>query len=167
MRTKTQKQDIIQDLKKNFDQAKGFVFLNLQKLNSPNLFRLKKELRSSDSSLQVSKKTFVHIANPEITLENISGPFALVFDFEGNLKPFSILGKLKDEMTLEVYGGSVEGRHMAADQVWQIAKLPPREIMLSQLVGSLKGRLYATVSTLRAPLQKLHSVVNQIKEKKQ
>ena len=167
MRTKTQKQDIVSDLKKKFADAKGFIFLNLQKLNSPNLFKLKKELQNSDSSLQVSKKTFVHIANPEVSLTEVSGPFALVYDFEGNLRPFSLLGKLKDEMALEVYGGYVEGKQIASGEVWTIAKLPPREMMLAQLVGSLQGRLYATVSTLRAPLQKLHSVVSQIKEKKQ
>ena len=165
MKTKWQKQSTIDELKENFSNAKAVVLLNLHKLNTTNLFKLKKELKNNEGALKVAKKTLFGLSKPNAETEKIQGPFALIFDFSPNLKPLSILGKLKKELNLEVFGGYLGEKVLSEKEVWDITALPSEDILRAKLVWTLKSQLQSVVYNLKAPLNKLLIALNQINTK--
>lgn len=165
MKTKAQKKSIIDELKTNFEKAKAVVFLNLHKFNTSNLFKLKKELKSNEGELKVAKKTLLDLANNNIDAKKIPGPFAVIFDFSSNFKPFSILGKLKKELGIEVFGGSFGDKILSEKEIWGITELPSEDILQSKLVFVLKSRFNNITTALKSPINKLVIVLNQISNK--
>lgn len=165
MKTKSQKQSIIDELKQNLEKTKAIIILNLHKLNTSNLFKLKKELKNNGSALKVAKKTFFELSKSEIQTDNIKGPFALIFDFSPNLKPFSILGKLKKELQLKVFGGFLGDKVLSEKEVWGIAELPSEDNLKAKLIYTLKSRFQTAIFNLKTPLNKLVIVLNQINSK--
>lgn len=167
MQTKQQKQAVVQELRDTFARAKGAAFLSLRKLSTPNLLKLKQAVRADGGSFTVVKKTLLTIAHPAAAEQPITGPFAVVVDQIGDLKPFAVLGKYQKELELEVYGGEFEAQNLSADEVWTMATLPPREVLLAKLVGALQSPLRRVTTAVQSPIQQLVAALDQIKSKKQ
>ncbi len=166
MQTRQQKETIVADLRNTFAQAKGVVFLSLRKLSTPNLLKLKQAVRADGGLFTVVKKTLLTIAHPDVAKQSITGPFAVVIDRVGDLKPFAVLGKHQKELELEVYGGEFEAQTLSVQEVWTMATLPPREVLLAKLVGALQSPLRRVTTAVQSPIQQLVAVLDQIKSKK-
>lgn len=166
MQTRQQKKIVIEDLQQKLMQAKGVLFLSLKKLSTDKFLKLKQEIKNTGGLVRVVKKTLLTIAKPHLPTETITGPFALVVDSSSDLTSLSVLGKYKDEFKLEIFGGQLEEHSLAQSEIWTIAKLPPKPIMIGQVLGILKGQLYGFSFMLQSPLLKLHSVLKQINLKK-
>jgi large subunit ribosomal protein L10 len=65
-----------------------------------------------------------------------------------------------------VKGGFLEGRLLDAAEVRSLALLPPREVLLGRLVGSLKGSLYGLHGVLSGPYRKLVYALRAVAEEK-
>ena len=60
---------------------------------------------------------------------------------------------------LAVRGGLLEGRVMTAEEVEELAKLPPLDVLRGQVLGAVAAPLYAIVGLFTAPLQDLHGLL--------
>ena len=59
------------------------------------------------------------------------------------------------------------GKLLNKEQVLALADLPPREVLLSQLLGVLMGPLRSFVTVLSGPSRGLVTALSQIKEQKE
>ena len=55
--------------------------------------------------------------------------------------------------------GLLEGRVMTADEVDELAKLPPLDVLRGQVLGAIAAPLYAIVGLFTAPLQNLYRLM--------
>ena len=62
--------------------------------------------------------------------------------------------------TITLKGGLLEGAEIGADDVKQLAKLPPTEMLRAQLVGAVAGPLTAIVGLFAAPMRELVGVID-------
>ncbi len=60
-----------------------------------------------------------------------------------------------------------EGKVFEAEDAKKIAKLPTREVLLSQFVGMLQSPMTKLAGTLQASMQKMVGVLNAVKETKE
>ena len=60
--TKQKKQESLADLKTHITQQKSMVFVDFSKVNSKDLFSLRKQLKEAGCVLKIAKKTLVRIA---------------------------------------------------------------------------------------------------------
>ena len=60
--TKEQKQKAVEDLKEKISQQKSIVFADFSKINSKDLFGLRRKLKESGCVLKIGKKTLIRIA---------------------------------------------------------------------------------------------------------
>jgi large subunit ribosomal protein L10 len=67
---------------------------------------------------------------------------------------------------LDVRCGVFEGNFLDKEGVQRIAKLPPREILLAQLMGTLQAPMAGLVRTLNGLLVKLVMTLSAIREQK-
>ena len=54
----------------------------------------------------------------------------------------------------------MEGQPLTVDDVRRLAELPPREVLLSQVVGAVAAPMQGVVAAVAAPLRDVVSVID-------
>lgn len=168
MKTKTEKEEIIKELKENFKKAIGFVIVNLQKLKGEEEFRLKEILKENNSDFKIYKKTLIYKANPNFAFkdEELKFPFGIIWEFNENLPAFKAIRDLEKEgIFLEILKGYLEGRVLSKEEVITLSKLPSKEELIAKVVFTMKNVFQRLAFTLNFPKQKLVLTLSAIKEK--
>ncbi len=60
---------------------------------------------------------------------------------------------------LAIRGGLLEGRPMSEQEVEDLAKLPPADVLRGQVLGAILGPLNAIAGLINAPLQNLYGLI--------
>lgn len=164
--TRSQKEEILQELVDKFKQAKSVVFAEYRGLTVKDVARVRAELRAKGVDYKVAKKTLLRLAAKEAGMEEIpnevmEGPISAVFSFEDEVsgpKIIHTLGKELEGLTLK--GGVMDGKLLTQADAVQLASIPSREELLAKLVGSMKapisgfhGVLYGTMRQFVGTLQ--------------
>ena len=122
---------------------------------------LRKELREAGVSYFVEKNTILRFALKEAGLDGITnvleGTTAIAISNDDQTAPARILGKFaedcKDEKFFLKAGYIGEDVYDEAG-VKALSKIPSRETLLAQLVGSLQGPIQKLAATLQAVVDK-------------
>jgi large subunit ribosomal protein L10 len=155
--------DRVAGLKKYFEEADNIFITDFKGLDVDQITRLRKDLRENGVKYIVAKNTLMRIAAKDAGYDDIvgylSGPSAIAFS---NVDPnvpakilYDALKEFKEVGKPEVKAFCVDRSLFAAADVERIAKLPPREILLSQLVSAVEGPISGLVGTLDAILREL------------
>ncbi|MCX6724347.1 MAG: 50S ribosomal protein L10 [Candidatus Staskawiczbacteria bacterium] len=154
--TKIQKTKQIDNVKERISQQKSIVFVDFAKVPSKDMFALRKNLKEAGCNLKVAKKTLVRIAFGQsgISFWNkmkavIPGQLALVFGIEDEIAPARIANIFaKTHENFKILGGIFEKRFIDRERVLVLANIPPRNELLSRLVGSLSSPMASFVRAL-------------------
>ena len=158
MKTKLQKSEELKKGKELFKKSGVLIFSDFTALSAENMRKLRKELKAVGAELLVIKKRLLQLILKEggvdFDLKQFKASVGTVFspgDAEKVSGPvytfFSKLnvpdGKEKDMWTAHILGGyDVKAKTpIEAQQIIFIGKLPPREVLLSQLLGLLAAPL--------------------------
>ena len=160
--TKAQKTKQIDSVKEKIAQQKSVVFVDFNKVPSKDMFSLRKSLKEAGCNLKIAKKTLVRIAFGQsgISFWNkmkavIPGQLALVFGIEDEIAPARISNQFsKTNANLKILGGIWENRFITKEKVLELAQIPPRNELLSRLVGSI----YSPVSGFVRVLDKISKI---------
>ena len=124
--------------------------------------KLRKELREAGVNYFVEKNTMLLRAFKECGIEGfeeaLNGTTALAVSSDDQTAPARILGKFAEKAGDEKFNlkaGFVEGEIYDQAGVVALSKIPSKDTLLAQLVGSLQG-----------PLQKLAATLNAVADKK-
>src|SRR5260221_1882494 len=95
--TKEKKQTSLKALKEKIAKQKSVIFADFSKVNSKDLFALRKKLKEEGCELKVGKKTLIRIAFGQSNIsfwnkikEAVPGQLALVFGMEDEIAPARI-----------------------------------------------------------------------------
>ena len=124
--------------------------------------KLRKELREAGVNYFVEKNTMLLRAFKNVGIEGLedalNGTTAIALSSEDQTAPARILGKFAEKAGDEKFNlkaGFVEGEVYDQAGVVALSKIPSKDTLLAQLVGSLQG-----------PLQKLAATLNAVADKK-
>lgn len=67
---------------------------------------------------------------------------------------------------LQIKAGFVEGKVISADEVKELAKMPPKEVLVAKALGGLNAPISGFVCVLNANLRGLVVALNAIAEQK-
>ena len=158
-------------LEAKFTDAKAAVLSDYCGLNVQEMSELRGMLRQADVELHVVKNTLARRAVESTHLkplaEYVKGPIAVALtldDAVGMAKVLSDYSKKEPKLDLRV--GMVEGRVLTAEQLAQVANLPPREVLLAQMLGAMQNPLAGLVGVLHGTLRQLLYALVAIKEAK-
>lgn len=149
----------VQEIREKFEKAQSIVLASYQGLNVEEDTELRKKLREAGVEYKVYKNTLVTLAAKELGLEGITeyleGPVSVAIGYEDATAPARILNDFaKDHKKLELKAGIVEGQIFDQAKIQELATIPPKEVLVAKLLGSLK-----------APLSKFVYLINAIAEK--
>ncbi|MCM1528513.1 MAG: 50S ribosomal protein L10 [Alistipes sp.] len=124
--------------------------------------KLRKELREAGVNYFVEKNTMLLRAFKNCGIEGfeeaLNGTTALAVSNDDQTAPARILGAFAEKAgddKFNLKAGYVEGEVYDAAGVVALSKVPSKDVLLAQLVGSLQG-----------PLQKLAAVLDAVADKK-
>lgn len=141
--------------------ARVAVLTDYRGLTVGQLQDLRGRLRAQEVEYRVVKNTLARRAAAEAGHGEFSdllkGPVAIAFGYGDVSAPARVLGEFtrQTRIRLEIVGGLVEGRVLGGDQARQTADLPPREVLIAQLLGTLQSPVAQLVATIQAPVQQL------------
>jgi len=171
--SRTKKENIVKTLTDSAKSAKSGVFVEYKGSTVSDLEGLRKELRKEGSGLRVAKKRLIKIALKEsgYDLDNIptmEGQVAVAFGIESEVSAPKVVNKyIKGKETFKILGGIMDGRFLETDQVAALAKLPTREQLLGQLVGTISAPISSFVCALNDVNGRFVRVLNAMAENKQ
>jgi large subunit ribosomal protein L10 len=153
------KQVVIDEIKAKLEKAASVVLVDGRGLTVHQDTELRKKLRESEIDYKVYKNTMMELAIKETPFAGLSdylkGPTAVAISYEDATAAARIISKeLKALPNLEFKAGVVEGTAYDAKGIRAIAEIPPRNELLSRLLGSFKS-----------PIASFARVINQLAEK--
>lgn len=161
--SKEKKLELVAGYVEGIVNSQGLFLTDYRGLTVANVTDLRQRLREVDGRLQVVKNTLFLRALAEAGVSVIwepEGPLAVGYCF-GEVPPVAkvLLDFAKESQILQVLGAIMGTQVMDAAGVRALADLPPREVLLSQLLGSVQGPGSSLVSTLMAPMRELAQVL--------
>ena len=168
--TKEKKQKALEDLKENILRQKSIIFVDFSKVNSKDLFSLRRKLKEAGCALKVGKKTLIRIAFGQSGISfwnkmknGMPGQLALVFGIEDELNPARISNQFsKTNGNFKILGGIFENRFIEREKVLVLANLPSREELLGKVVGSITAPISGFMNVLQSNIKGLLIVLSKI-----
>lgn len=139
-------------------QGKALIFVDYEGAPFIDLAQIRKDLRGGGGMLRVIKNTYMRVAlesqkiqPAEEVYKGMSAVAIIGSDFSTGGK---ILFDAEKADKISIKGGYFEGKFVDAAFVKKMANIPPRDVLLAHLVGSLMGPISNLVFTLQAIAQK-------------
>ena len=164
--SKTERQATVETLSEQLKGSPNVFVTDFTGLNVLRMTELRRRLRAAGVEYVVVKNTLAQrafAANGVSALdEHLAGPTGLVLSGGDPLVGAKVLTDFAREFEKPaIKVGLVDGKSLTAEQVKQLASLPSREVLLSQLAGyiqapmaqfagAMNGLLYQMVGALEA-----------------
>ena len=155
----------VEALSSDFAKASVTVLAEYRGLTAGQMNKLRRVVREADGRCRVAKNRLAKRAIGTSSYAPLSamlkGPTALIIGFKDPVAIAKIAMKLADEMPkLAIKGAVLDGQLMPASGVKALAELPPKEVVLGQLLGLLQAPASQLVRTLNEPGARLARLVD-------
>jgi large subunit ribosomal protein L10 len=155
----------IDKLETEIGKANISILTDYRGLKTPEINGLRRKLQDVNGDYKVVKNTLAIKAAEKLNRTDITGSFAgptaVVFgygDISVTAKTFADHVRTS-KMNLVVKGGFLSNQVITPAQVTAIAALPPREVLIGKVVGSIKSPLYMLAGVLSGPVRGLQNVL--------
>ncbi len=155
------KQNEVQIYKEKFEKSKLVILADYRGINVSDVTKMRANLRKSNTEYKVAKNSILKFAAKEANLAEIEplleGPTAIAFSYEDYVDPAKVIYDFaKTTDYYKIKGGVMDGKVISVEEIERLAKLPSREMLLTQL---------ATV--LLANIRNFAVVVDQVRKQKE
>lgn len=165
------KKEAVQNLAEKIKAAKTYVFTDYRGLTVEQDTELRRALREAGVEYKVVKNSITKFAldanGVEGLEEQLEGPTAIAMHNEDPVAPAKILVDFTKKFNkLELKAGVVEGRVVSVDEIKSIASLPPREVLIAQVLAGFNAPVSGFANVLNANIRGLVIALNAIAEQK-
>ena len=164
---KEDKERVVAELTERLRTTETLLVADYRGLTMPQIDELRSKLIEHGARFAVVKNTLTRraaeAAGSTALLAMLEGPTAIAF-LESDGDPVAVAKALvdaaRDTRVLEVRGGLLEGRPIEAAEIESLAKLPPFDVLRSQVLGAITSPLTAIVGLFTAPVQDLYGLLD-------
>lgn len=168
-----EKQATIDEISDKLGSAKMAILTEFQGLNVAEMTELRKTLRKADIDYKVYKNTLVGMAAQQLGITGIDkylvGSTALAIIKKDELaSPTKLLKDFSAKhQNLKVKAGILNNKVIAPDGVISLINMPPREVLISMVLGGMKAPMAKLMGVLQAPVRDFMSVLRNLADKKE
>ena len=164
-----QKAAVVEELTEQIRSAEAIFAVDYRGISVADAADLRGRLREAQTRFRIVKNSLTERATDQAGAESLKpmleGPTALAFVAgDAALAAKALSDAARAFGTLEFKGGMMNGSALSADQVRSIARLPARDVLHSQLVGTIAAPLSGLVRTLNALIAGLAIQLQQVAE---
>jgi large subunit ribosomal protein L10 len=162
---KEKKGQMIDELASSLSRCTIAVATDYRGLTAKEMVQLRRRLTESGIDYRVIKNTLTRFAAEKAGKKQLeallTGPVAIAFGYDEVVKPAQVLREhiRSAGSMLKIKGGILGDRLLTAEDVASLATIPPREILISRLLGQLQAPLQGLHNVLSAPMRGLLNVM--------
>jgi large subunit ribosomal protein L10 len=152
---RTQKQQVVETLQRDLAGTACIVVTHQSGLNVAEVTQLRRQVRDAGASFRVTKNRLAKRAIAGTGFEALSpmftGPTAIAFSRDPVAAAKVVVEFANRNDKLTIIGGGLAGRQLAADEVKELASLPPLDGLRGKLIGLLQTPATRVAAVLQAP----------------
>jgi large subunit ribosomal protein L10 len=164
---KKDKEQVVERLTERIQSAETLIVADYRGLSNAQMEGLRDELLKHGARFAVVKNTLTRraaeAAGNEALLALLEGPTAIAF-LESGSDPVATAKALsqlaRDSRVLAIRGGILEGKAISSDEVEELAKLPPADVLRGQVLGAIVAPAQAFAGLVAAPLTNLVGLID-------
>ena len=165
--SRKRKEELVAEYVELLRNSQGVILTEYRGLGMPALDNVRGRVRGKtedggqyEGEYHVAKNTLIEVALQQagwtVPEDLLSGPTAIAFAFKDvRSLAKNLLDYTREEEKFSIKGGILQAAALNADQVKRLSELPPREVLLAQIVGAIQGPLSQLVGLLTAPMREL------------
>jgi large subunit ribosomal protein L10 len=163
---KREKERVVADLVERLRASDTLIVADYRGLSMPEIDGVRTEVLKHGARFTVVKNTLTKRAAEEAgvpeLIELLDGPTAIAFVGDGDMVGVAkaLSDTARQTRILSVRGGILQGKPMSADQVRDLALIPPTEVLRGQVLGAIVAPLNAIAGLINAPLQNLVGLID-------
>ncbi len=171
--SKDTKKKIIENLIEELKNSKGIILTDYKGMSVSQISSLRNELREKKVTFKVVKNSLMERVSEELDIKDLTkglvGCTAVAFCNEDGIVPARLLKEYsrKNKVEMKIKSGLVEGRFLSPEKVMEIASLPSKDVLITQIIAGVKAPLYSLVFVLQGPLRGLIYTLEAIKKQKE
>lgn len=164
-----EKAQVIEQAKEWYSKSAGVIFADYRGLSVKEMQGLRSNLRKQGAEIHVIKNTLFRIAAGEdvnafpAEFHNGTTAYAYIFEDEAGCAK-ALLDFAKSSKKLVVKGGYFGGKTFTAKEVEALSALPPRDVLIAQVIGTIAAPLSQLASTVEAiyaqPIRTIYAVAD-------
>lgn len=165
------KQQIVMELAGKLKKSVTGVLVDYKGINVANDTKLRAELRSEGVNYFVQKNTLIKLAAREAGLigldDMLKGTTAIATSDSDLVAPAKVIAKYatgKDAFSIK--GGFIEGKVASEKEIFALSKLPPKEVLIAQVLAGFNAPISGFANVLNANLTGLVRVLSAAAEKR-
>jgi large subunit ribosomal protein L10 len=169
-----EKQVLVAEMKEKLSSVKGAVLTNYRGLTVAQDTKLRRKLREAGVEYRVVKNTMTRIAANEAGIEGLDtyleGPTAIAMSFTDPVAPAKVISEFVKEnklQALEVKAGLVEGKVIDTAGVKALASLPPREVLIAQILAGMQSPIAGLVNVLQGSIRNVVYALDAVRKQKE
>ena len=163
---KREKERVVADLVERLRASDTLIVADYRGLTMPEIDGVRTEVLKHGARFTVVKNTLTKRAAEEAgvpeLVELLDGPTAIAFVGDGDMVGVAkaLNDTARQTKILSLRGGILQGKPMSAEQVRDLASLPPAEVLRGQVLGAIVAPLSAIAALINAPLQDLVGLID-------
>jgi large subunit ribosomal protein L10 len=164
---KSDKERVVSELADRLKSSPTLIVADYRGLTMPQIDDLRGKLLEHGARFSVVKNTLTRRAaeqaGADALLALLEGPTAIAF-LESDGDPVAVAKALatatrETQQVLVIRGGIMEGQAISEEDVQNLAKLPPADVLRAQLVGAVAAPMSTVVGLFNAPLRDIVGVL--------
>lgn len=166
------KEKMVDEIVSRFKEKPDFVLTSYMGSSVSELEQLRRNLTKSSSEYFVVKNSILKIVFDKLKLKDeqsfIESGMGISLSGADIVATCKVLATFeKEHQKFKIKTAFIDGKSMPPERVKQLASLPPKEILLAQVVGGIKSPITGFVNTLGGILRKFVYCVDAIKSSKE
>jgi len=169
-----EKERTIEQAREWYSKSVGVVFADYRGLSNKEIQKVRADLRKKGGELHVIKNTLFRRAVGDEVVDSLPAEyhngttaFAFIFEDEAGCAK-TLLEFAKSSKKLVVKGGFFSGKTFSQKEVEALSELPPRDVLISQVIGAVAAPLSNLVGTVEAlyadPIRTIGAVADKVAE---
>ena len=165
MLKRKEKEKIIDELKDCLSKCTIAIATDYRGLTAKEMVQLRRQLGLRGIDYRVAKNTLTKFAAEKANKKQLepllSGPLAVAFGYDDIIIPAKALNDFirSSGATLKIKGGLLGDRLLSPKEISDLASIPSKDVLVSQLVGQLAAPLYSLHNVLSATLRGFANVL--------
>ena len=155
---RSEKQAVVEEVTALAAKAQTLVMAEYRGITVADITKLRNDARSKGVSLSVLKNTLARRAVAgsgfAVVSDQMTGPLIYGFSVDAVAAAKVVADFAKTNDKLVIRGGAIGGKALDVNGVKQLASIPPKEVLLAQLLGLMQSPISRTARVLSALAEK-------------
>ncbi len=168
------KQELVEELTDIFGKAKGIYLADFTGLNVEQANALRSNFHKEEIIYRVVKNTLIQHACDKAgykeLIQHLAGPTALAISMDDPVSPVRVIAdfvKAQAKKTPVIKAGILEESYIGSEQIEAIKNIPPRDVLLSQIISCVQAPVADFVGVLNEIVRSFVAVLQAVIDKKQ